>query len=484
MRAHSSNLEHPIFKGPFKVNIKTETIPTPEAASHYSTLYTEPMPKTLEAWQVEKPDYHNDIEHRFGLIARPAGYLDSPETEVISGGESSKAYNAVAIGTHANFFFWGYAASPEWLTEEGKTVFANAVAYTATLKGKRMIARRYDDRANLRVSGLKSLIEYGSRSAYEEKNKSAEQQYQSQLATQKQARELKAKGQKINPYQQHLINTKIVNKAQTWEEFAKEKMGVYYDKFKGDTDKYYKYLSDNTDYIFVLRTDNKTFIVDEDAKKLKTANNDPAILDKAISLLEKGKDVDMAKRILDRYTLCTFTEVSEWREWYNTNKDKLFFSESGGWYFMVNSMDYGVEANDYRAKQIYSACNLMPLGETTEREPVAMSAKLINFEGGDQAVIIRMNIKDGFHIYSSVAEGESYITTTFDLSLPEGVTLGEMMYPMDSPYTEGVNIYEGELVFVQYLVGRAKEGTVKLRYEYQCCDEQSCLPPFSGEKAL
>lgn len=63
-------------------------------------------------------------------------------------------------------------------------------------------------------------------------------------------------------------------------------------------------------------------------------------------MLEEGMDVEKANRILKRYTLCRFVSPGEWRNWYETYKDRLFFTESGGWLFLVNTYD-AVPGNDY-----------------------------------------------------------------------------------------------------------------------------------------
>ena len=60
--------------------------------------------------------------------------------------------------------------------------------------------------------------------------------------------------------------------------------------------------------------------------------------------------MDKAKRVLTRYTLCRFATPQEWRDWYETNKDRIFFTESGGWFFMVNTRDLSVPGNDYRMR--------------------------------------------------------------------------------------------------------------------------------------
>ena len=50
------------------------------------------------------------------------------------------------VGRHGNFLHWGFAASPDDMTEEARDVFANAVVYIAGFAGQTPVARKYNDR--------------------------------------------------------------------------------------------------------------------------------------------------------------------------------------------------------------------------------------------------------------------------------------------------------------------------------------------------
>lgn len=100
--------QHPIFKGPFKVDIVSEMRPTPEHAKEYCPIYGYTLPEQTEMWLVHKPATPEN-GMRIGMVSRPGGYLDSPDTEIISGGECAKSIDAVAIGRHGNFFHWGFS---------------------------------------------------------------------------------------------------------------------------------------------------------------------------------------------------------------------------------------------------------------------------------------------------------------------------------------------------------------------------------------
>ncbi len=106
-------IQHDIFNTPNKVNLTIEEQATP---SDYSS-YTDELGSTMPMWRVQTEGYKDGNGQLIGLVSRDAGFLDSPDTEWISSGVNSKGPNAIAIGRHANFFHWGFAASPTFMTE-------------------------------------------------------------------------------------------------------------------------------------------------------------------------------------------------------------------------------------------------------------------------------------------------------------------------------------------------------------------------------
>jgi len=344
---------------------------------------------------------------RIGMVCRPWGFEDSPETEVISGGVSQKSPDAIAIGRHGNFFHWGFAASSEFMTDEARVVFANAVAYTATLKNERVISRKYDDRKSIR-------------------------------------------------HEMGFVNAR-----------AHEDSAI---------------LAAKLPYLYMDKKSKGGLSIDTDAKNLGIANNNIAILDKAISMLEKGENIELAQRILDRYTLATFKTPGQWREWYEKYKSLMFFSESGGFYFLINSKEKGVYGNDYSLMQIERAGRDLVVEATNNLNPVNVSTKLVRLESGELAAIARVKTEKGFHIYARVSEKEPYINTEVLFESAEGfVKCSEMGMPASSKYGEnGTFIYEGDILFYQKFLGTGKE-EFKLKFSYQCCDDQICFPPVEKE---
>ena len=123
------NASHPIFQGPVKVTLETSMQPTPPAAAEIAEMMGESLPAETEMFRMQTMNYEQNREYRIGMVSRPGGYTDSPEAEVISGGKCAKSIDAVALGRHANWFTWGFSASPTYMTETAKALFVNAVVY-------------------------------------------------------------------------------------------------------------------------------------------------------------------------------------------------------------------------------------------------------------------------------------------------------------------------------------------------------------------
>ena len=324
--AHHINLEHPIFKGPFKTDITLTDKPTPDAAFSFE-YSTGKLPQTLPMWKVQTKGYMNDKGFRIGMVSRPAGFTDSPETEIISSGVCAKSIDAVAISRHGNFFFWGFSASPKYMTEEAKDVFANAVVYTSTLKGQKIIAKKYYDRAATKAY-IKELTHFASEEAYQKFIKIEEEYYQETVKLKQTAIAKKEKGEKLSEDETYALNTEVPSSYEpiSFEDYMKKRLKDNYKTFGTDYKAYHKYLQKNEPYFYGAAMFYK-LQVDEDAKSWKIPNSDVRLIEKAITTLEKGKkqeEIAKAKRILDRYTLCTFSKPAQWREWFNKYKETIF----------------------------------------------------------------------------------------------------------------------------------------------------------------
>jgi len=51
--------------------------------------------------------------------------------------------------------------------------------------------------------------------------------------------------------------------------------------------------------------------------------------------LQDDAHADTARRLLARYTNQSFESAEEWQSWFESNRDRIFFSDVGGYKFLV-----------------------------------------------------------------------------------------------------------------------------------------------------
>lgn len=485
-QAHHWVEDHPIFKGPFPVTMTTELCPTPEDAFHYQYFSDTTLTENTLMWRVQYKGYKDDKSIPVGMVSRPWGYLDSPDAEYISSGVCAKTIDAVAIGRHGNFLHWGFAAAPNNLTDEAQAVLANAIVYISGYKGQTMIARKYNDRIATREY-LKELKDLARMEPYEMRVSWTEEANKEGEAMQKEALAKKARGEKLNGDDLHYLNF-VPQRPMTLDEYLSRYQKNAYELLGANLDAYAPYYDENKDY-FYGGVGSYEMTVDEDCKAWGIANNNIALIDKAINCLENGEDIERAKRILDRYTLCTFTEPQEWRAWYKKYHKKMFFTESGGWLFMING-PATLPGNDYSAKRAQKDAEILAADEAqatldvpTPEAPVATAAKVIDFEGG-KAAELSFAILSGFHVYRTVAPSDPYVAITVESSKLKGIEVSEPIFPVARESgTAGTTVYDSDFKII-VPVDATVDGPVTFTVGWQSCDSKSCIAPQSKEYKL
>lgn len=473
--AHHFRAEHPIFHRPFPVKITVRMKPTPSDAYHYAYYLDGPMPDSIPMWQVQTKGYMTHEGFRVGMVSRPWGFEDSPDAEYISSGVCAKTLDAVAIGRHGNFLHWGFSASPADMTEEAKAVFANAIVYIADFAGQKPIARKFNDRIATR-DYLKEKKYLSTRQAWQERLKWDKQSDKEILQKQKNVLAKKERGEKLLPQEEGLLDY-TPQKPISYVDFVKRYQKEEFDRFGTDEKAYAAYYDHNRAYFYGGKG-MYTLTIDEDVKSLGIPNNDLRLLDVAIGMLEKGQEAEKANRILSRYTLCRFSTPQEWREWFEANKKRLFFTEAGGWLFLVNSRD-AMSGNDYHVRDVQPQTRQLPeIKVTDDKNPVQVAVGLGNVANGNIEIVVRMKIHNGYHIYANVSKLDPFIPTTIEIKLPEGYRpVGKLQKPSFKSFNDrGTTIYEDEAVFRQEISGSGK-GEIHTKIGYQCCDTHICMPP-------
>ena len=428
-------------------------------------------------WKVQTKGYATDKGFRIGLVSRPWGYEDGIDAEYISGGVSQKSLDAIAIGRHGNFFHWGFSASPKYMTEQGKLVFVNSIVYIAKFKGQGIIVRKYNETIPTRIDA-ENFKMMASEAGYQEMVESTETANKMMLEKKKEVQTKQDKGEKLTEEEQVFLNMPPL-KTRSREEYMEMYLGPYYKMFGMDESAYNKYFDEDKDWLYVA-SDGRYLTVDEDAKSLGIPNNELRILETAIKMWEEGRDVEKAKRILLRYTLMDFQEVSEWRHWFKRNKEKLFFSESGGWVFLINSREPGV--NPYHAWEARKVISTIPSGETSDKDPVSITAVKEVMLSGEQIIYVKLKIHPGYHIYAHSSSDSPFTPTSVTFVLPEGYEkAGDLNVPAGMFYSQdGTTIYDGTIVFSQAVKGNSNEA-IRCKVAYQSCDKNICFPPTEKE---
>ena len=271
--AHAGSFEHEIFSKPFKVEPQIELRKTPDNYRRFPD--GDKLPSQMKVWLVQKTG------KRYGsVVARSYGFMDSPDAEaLVLGFNTGKEYGAVGIGRHGNFLQWGYWAPPSQMTEAGRKLFLNCIWYIHKFDGKAPLVRKVSsDRWNaVRLAALINLIK-------------DERFFSSTFPP-----ELK-------------------------------------EKYKGDPDGLVKYYRDNFELIYR----DKVFLIDNELKSLGLkSNREIETLKKLIYVLKDEKHAETARLLLSRYTAQSFQNAEQWQSWFENNKNRIFFSDMGGYKFFV-----------------------------------------------------------------------------------------------------------------------------------------------------
>jgi hypothetical protein len=141
-----------------------------------------------------------------------------------------------------------------------------------------------------------------------------------------------------------------------------------------------------------------------------------------------------------------------------------------------------VEIKKELKQKIEDSTEKIAVWEPDFESPVSFNAKAVWSNDKKQlAVVMKVKVLDGWHIYASVPETQPYIESKIELSVPDGmVPLGDWQLPNAYPsYDDDVYIYKGSFTFVQYFAINKplQNNKISVGLYYQCCDINQCLPP-------
>jgi Thiol:disulfide interchange protein DsbD, N-terminal len=414
---------HEVFQKPLKVDLKFEDHAVPASYRHYPG--GDKLGQTIKVWKVQTKKFP-EIDP--GMVSDPYGFGDSPDAEVISAGLNSKGPDSVALGRHGNYFLWGFSASPTDMTPEGRQCFVNAVCYIKKFDGQKPFVTKTG-------SGRQWALVYAG--------------YVKQYSDQDFVKDL-------------------------FPEDLRRRFGK-------DPEKLVAYYRENLEYLIPA---GNGFAVDEDVKGLGLSNRKGELLDKCVALLERGEQADTAVRILKRYTTANFADSTQWRSWLRENRNRLFFTDVGGFKFLV-----APESLIEPLRRSRPSPNAEEAAQEPDAQhPVVATAELTpatGHPGESSVIIIRVKTAPAWHIYTALGSN-GRVPTTLKLRLPEGIEAdGQWSCPTPILGSHGQMIYKGKLEFRCKLRVRpdAATGPVSVTCElgYQACTPVLCHPPTNVE---
>jgi hypothetical protein len=279
--AHGESLEHEVFQKPFKVEPDFEYRKTPPNY-HSRHLGKDILPDKMKVWRVQ-----NTGKTFGGVVARAYGFTDSPDTEIlVLGFNRGKEYGAVGVGRHGNFLQWGYSAPPSQMTEAGKKFFLNCICYIPRFDGKAPLIRRTSShRLNaLRLAAIVNRISGDKKRFF------------------------------TGTFPPEL-----------WEQYGSDPNGLV------------QYYRENLEFIYR----DRVFRIDSELKSLGIdSNRSLDTLGRLIGLLQDETHADTARNLLSRYTNQSFGSAEEWQSWFDSNRDRIFFSDVGDYKFLVIPKGY------------------------------------------------------------------------------------------------------------------------------------------------
>jgi hypothetical protein len=308
--AHAESLDHEVYRAPFAVQPEFESWDTPD---NYRFFHVGPdkLPDKMKVWLVQKLGKKGG-----GVVAYGEGFTDSPDAEIlVLGFNSGKPYGSVGVGRHGNFLQWGYSAPPSQMTEAGRRLFLNCIHYIHRFDGKAPLVH---DESSPRTDVLPMArsVNQGSGDAR--------------------------------------------------QSFLRSFPEALYERYHADPDGLMQYYRENLEWVYrdrpfrpgdkitgrsreemlkVLQLD-RVFKVDEELKELGIdSNRRVATVQRLIELLDDSQRGAVAKKLLSRYTDQSFDTPQQWRQWFDEIKDRLYFSDVGGYKFVVVPEGYPVARN-------------------------------------------------------------------------------------------------------------------------------------------
>jgi hypothetical protein len=343
---------HRIFEAPFRVDASIESTPCPDNFKKWKPSVGETVP-TFEIFRSAEGD---QLEP--GLVTGNHGFEETPDAEMILGGINMKGPDYAAIARHGSLVMWGFHCAPDRLTDAGRRLFLNVIAYANAHRGALVETLR------LRPSrtDLDDLLTiFMGLYPVEDRDSVIHRTYA---------------GETIPPA--------VLVAGPEQRKWIDERLPYLHPANSGD----------DWDTQFQLT-------IDGDLKELGCGNGTPEFLDSVAARLAKHADDALALRLLARYV--PDVEPGEFAPWLEQNRARAYFTEAGGWVWRVRGTR--AESPVLRTK------------DADAKDPVRVTV-----EYSETMLTVTLRIRRPYHCYAAgakdgdpvrvdIAEGSAFAAT-------------------------------------------------------------------------
>jgi hypothetical protein len=241
-------------------------------------------------------------QYRDGWCTYTYEHVQAPELEIVCGGINAKTPRASGIWRQGHLMHFGFEQGPDELNENGLTLLVNSICYISRFTEDRPIVRTpsvfYSNVRLLDRAVIDRLIE-------------------------NEARDLDLY---LNAYLSEEERELVRGK-------DRKALKVWYEAIRG----------------FLHADERGKFKIDKEAQRFGIANDSPAFIP---SIVDAADRVDLAQTLRKRYVAIgpETDSLQPWHEWWDANRDYLFFTDTGGFRWLLDPLakKRGIPTKDLR----------------------------------------------------------------------------------------------------------------------------------------
>ncbi len=448
---------HPIFHGPLKVELELEEVPTPPKYKYYEL--TDDVPDTMTTVKILKKEWDTlnlpvggrPDNGEPGVVTTGDGFLDSPDTEWIAGGTHLKGPDYFAIGRQGRLLQWGFYGTVDEMTETGQRLLINAVHYIHGFRDHPILATREASPREALATSLALLDNYAT----------------------EEMKEYYDTPEKVKEAQERVLERSFGETVPPEASGSREERQAWYE----ENEPYLHWdggrIGSEYDGKAYFRLEGK-YRIDEDARALGIANNEPALLERAVADLREGVEPERAERLLARYAGVSHDSADDWQGWLDENGASLFASDWAGYRFRAAQ---GPGGSDLLSSSRFAADGdeLDDLSVTVS--PAVEVTMSTTTDGETTLAVLDFKLEPGFWIYAPGSDAEF----KFGVRAPSGFAYQVASDPV-LPEADGEGRIHGDFRVEVPLEGAGDVATVLV--DYQACDETLCHYPVTDARLM